>query len=252
MIVTTSWDDGSVHDEKIAALLAKYGLKGTFYVPFAAPHGVMRPTQLRDLAAHFEIGGHTMTHLNLTKAPARTAREEIAASKRRIEDTTGRGCDMFCFPKGHFRREHLAMLRDAGFLGARTVELLSLGFARPRSGIAVMPTTIQAFSHSWMAYARNAVKRHSAASLPALVTAFRQRNWTTIARSLFQRCLRQGGVFHLWGHSWEIEEQGAWGPLEELMAYLSEWRGRAIFLNNAEACQYAVFTRGNLPAAVMS
>ena len=31
-IVTTSWDDGNKLDLKLAALLDKYGLVGTFYI----------------------------------------------------------------------------------------------------------------------------------------------------------------------------------------------------------------------------
>jgi len=31
--VTTSWDDGSVIDLRLGALLTKYGMEGTFYIP---------------------------------------------------------------------------------------------------------------------------------------------------------------------------------------------------------------------------
>ncbi len=30
---TTSWDDGSIYDMRLAELLLKYGLKATFYIP---------------------------------------------------------------------------------------------------------------------------------------------------------------------------------------------------------------------------
>ena len=32
-IITTSWDDGHPLDFKLAELLNKYNLKGTFYIP---------------------------------------------------------------------------------------------------------------------------------------------------------------------------------------------------------------------------
>ena len=32
-VITTSWDDGHPLDLRMAGLLAKYGLKGSFYVP---------------------------------------------------------------------------------------------------------------------------------------------------------------------------------------------------------------------------
>ena len=34
--ITTSWDDGHPLDLRVAELLAKYGLQGTFYVPMTA------------------------------------------------------------------------------------------------------------------------------------------------------------------------------------------------------------------------
>jgi peptidoglycan/xylan/chitin deacetylase (PgdA/CDA1 family) len=239
-IVTTSWDDGSPCDQRLAELLEKYGLPGTFYVPFTSPHGVMAPAELRRLAGRFEIGAHTMTHLNLNTAPTRTAYEEIASSRRWIEDVTGRECRMFCFPAGRFRREHVAMLCACGFLGGRTAEVLSLGFPRRQHGVSLMPTTIQAFPHSPADYLRNLVKRRSVAALPAWLLALRRPAWPALARLMFERALERGGIFHLWGHSWEIEEQNAWGPLEELLAYLSQWRSRVAYLSNLEVCQYVV------------
>lgn len=251
VVVTTSWDDGATEDGKVAELLAKYGLKGTFYVPFSTDRGVMPYAQLRDLAAGFEIGAHTMTHPDLTAAASEIARREIAASKKWIEDATGMRCRMFCFPGGRFRREHLPMLHREGFLGVRTVELLSFEAPRRRCGVYVVPTTVQVFPHSSKTYFKNAAKRCAVAALPALFIAARQPGWASAAKALFQHCLRYGGVFHLWGHSWEIEEQDEWRSLEDLLAYLHEWRSQVAFSNNAEVCQYADSISGSVPVPVL-
>jgi len=32
---------------------------------------------------------------------------------------------------------------------------------------------------------------------------------------------KKGGIFHLWGHSWEIEEKGCWHELETLFKRIS-------------------------------
>jgi len=39
---------------------------------------------------------------------------------------------------------------------------------------------------------------------------------TKIAELYLQRVVEKGGVFHVWGHSWEIEQPGLWGQLEEI------------------------------------
>jgi peptidoglycan-N-acetylglucosamine deacetylase len=38
---------------------------------------------------------------------------------------------------------------------------------------------------------------------------------------MFDRALRDGGVFHLWGHSWEIERNGDWDRLARVCEYIA-------------------------------
>jgi len=46
--ITTSWDDGHPMDLRVAALLAKYGIAGTFYVPASTELGAVSAAQLRE------------------------------------------------------------------------------------------------------------------------------------------------------------------------------------------------------------
>ncbi|NOJ43326.1 polysaccharide deacetylase family protein [Bradyrhizobium australiense] len=134
--ITTSWDDGHSSDLRVAALLTKRTSRGTFYVPMSAETSTMTTAQIRELGSGFEIGAHTIHHDVLTKLANETAWREVAGSKSRLEDTTGQPCRMFCPPKGRYSRPHLAMIRRAGFVGLRTVELGSLDFPRRRAGLA--------------------------------------------------------------------------------------------------------------------
>ncbi|HEX4591328.1 MAG TPA: polysaccharide deacetylase family protein, partial [Gemmataceae bacterium] len=147
--ITTSWDDGHPSDFRVAELLAKYGLRGTFYIPRTAEMETISESQIRELAGSFEVGGHTIHHVVLPEAPDAEARREIVESKSWLKDLTGRPCPMFCPPKGKFRRLHLDMVREAGYAGVRTVELLSLDFPRPTAGLMVLPTTVQAHQHEF-------------------------------------------------------------------------------------------------------
>ena len=36
---------------------------------------------------------------------------------------------------------------------------------------------------------------------------------------------KNGGCFHLWGHSWELEEYNLWGVLEDIFKLLSGLSG---------------------------
>src|SRR5690242_2717989 len=113
-VVTTSWDDGHPLDQRVADLLAKYGVAGTFYVPFKNSRPVMTDSEMRQLAKAFELGAHTVSHIVLTTVSEKTAEFEIVESKKRIEDVTGHPCNVFCFPSGRFRARHVEMVRRAG------------------------------------------------------------------------------------------------------------------------------------------
>src|SRR5579872_2823021 len=58
--ITTSWDDGHPLDLRVADLLARYGIAGTFYVPATTAMGTMSAAQFRELIPNFEIGAHTL------------------------------------------------------------------------------------------------------------------------------------------------------------------------------------------------
>jgi hypothetical protein len=236
-MITTSWDDGHPLDFRVAALLAKYGLRGTFYVPSSAKTGTMRDVQVRELSCSFEIGAHTVHHVDLTTVTPRQARQEIFDSKSWLEDCTGLPCSMFCPPLGRYSLRHLELVREAGFLGMRSVELLSLDYPRPKGGLLLLPTTIQAHPHSLAAYSRNMMKRWAWRNLCLYVCRGRSTDWPKLVRSLFAHALRCGGVFHLWGHSWELEEAGQWQRLEEVLRFLSQFTIQAPARSNSEVCR---------------
>ncbi|MFL5330790.1 MAG: polysaccharide deacetylase family protein [Gemmataceae bacterium] len=235
--ITTSWDDGHPLDLRIAELLARYHLPGTFYVPRESEYGTMSANQVRELSANFELGGHTLNHLVLTEIADATASEQINGCKQWLEETTSRECTMFCAPKGKFQARHLDMIHQAGFAGLRGVDLLSLDLPRERRGIRYMPTTIQAYPHSFPAYARNAIKRQSVRSLLNACRYGRTSDWLKTARSMLEKAMRLGGVFHLWGHSWEIEQVGLWPQLEDAFRVLSEFSGSVLARTNGALCK---------------
>jgi peptidoglycan/xylan/chitin deacetylase (PgdA/CDA1 family) len=232
MYITTSWDDGSPHDLRVAELLARYGLCGTFYVPRRSEHGVMSDREIAQLSADFDIGGHTLDHLPLTQLEPGQANAQIAGGKSWLEQVTGKPCRVFCPPLGRFGKAHLPMMRAAGFIGLRTVELLSLDAPRPVAGLRILPTTLQAYPHGRVAYIRNLAKRAALGNFWRQALSPSAGGWTTLATSLAQIAAKRGGVYHLWGHSWEVEETGQWKQLEEVLRMLSALGKMAIRASN--------------------
>ncbi len=238
LTITTSWDDGHPLDMRVAEALTKYSLRGTFYVLLRNSRPTMSPAQIRELSDSFEIGAHTVSHVRLRGLAESQARQEIGDSKKWLEDILGKPCLIFCFPGGSYAGIHLRMLRDAGFTAARTVELLSLKPPRAAHGIAIIPTTIQAYPHRAASYLRNAAKRFSIGALRNLLLGGHAESWPVFASLLLQRAMRLRGVFHLWGHSWEIEETGQWQALDRTLAAMSEYGGTAHSVTNSELCAH--------------
>jgi peptidoglycan/xylan/chitin deacetylase (PgdA/CDA1 family) len=235
--ITTSWDDGHPLDLRLAEMLLRNNLKATFYIPRAIPSGVMSESQVRELAQSFEIGGHTLDHLFLTTIPDPTANLQIAGCKKWVEDTTGRPCRMFCPPAGKFSDAHRAMIAEAGFDGLRSVELLSVAPPVRTAGVPEMPTSLQSYPHGRLTYVKNAVKRKSWGSLFRYVLQGAPGNWETHAERLLKSVVKHGGVFHLWGHSWEIEQTGQWDAVERVLRVTGRFAAEARTATNGQVCE---------------
>jgi peptidoglycan/xylan/chitin deacetylase (PgdA/CDA1 family) len=67
------------------------------------------------------IGAHTRTHPYLPNVrDSGKLWDEIAGSKRILEGHLGKNVDVFAFPYGHYTPEAIQVIKNAGFLAART------------------------------------------------------------------------------------------------------------------------------------
>jgi len=225
-MVTTSWDDGDRADVQVASLLRAAALPGTFYVPLTGYRGwpTLDAAQLRELASKgFGLGAHGVTHRTLRGLDAAAIEHEVRASKQTLAETIGRGVGMFCYPRGRYDRQVLAQVRAAGYRGARTTRMLatSLDFNRFE-----MPASLQVFPHRHWTYLRNTAKARKPSRLCGYLPHLRAGgDWVALGKRLFDRVLEKGGIWHLFGHSWEIEQRGLWAGLEELAQYVSRRPG---------------------------
>jgi peptidoglycan/xylan/chitin deacetylase (PgdA/CDA1 family) len=84
---------------------------------------LMDDAQIKEwLAAGHEIGSHTLTHAFLTRLSLQQAREEIAASKKKLEDRFGRPVRHFCYPYGDWNPAVRDLVMAAGYETACTIE----------------------------------------------------------------------------------------------------------------------------------
>ena len=79
--------------------------------------------QVKELtSAGIEIGSHTQSHLDLTRCDLRTARQEMADSRKALEDQLGQRVSAFAYPYGAINRS-VCSLAASEFESACTTEL---------------------------------------------------------------------------------------------------------------------------------
>ena len=235
IMLTMSWDDGYPADLRVAELMARYKVKGTFYVPLANQEGlpVLSPASLRELASLHEIGSHTYDHSYLTSLTAKEAERQIVSGKVALEDILGKPVFGFSYPGGKFRHEHVSMVRRANFHHARCITncRADLSFDRFK-----MPTTLQVYPHTRWVYARHFIRQgdwvRRASMLPTLMRGHEMLN-RLLACVEFTRRRTSSAAVHFWGHSWELDRTGGWKVLEEFFQHVSEHPG-IVMLQNSE------------------
>jgi len=234
-IVTTSWDDGDPLDLRLAEMLAVRQLPGTFYVPLNYRN---RPRlsngQMRELAdQQFEIGAHGVRHLDLRILDRRELTFELSIAKGVLEQTLGRPVDTLCYPCGKYDARVIREAQLAGYRGARTTRMLC--WSTQFSGFE-MPVTVQALPHVWSSYCRNLLKRGSPQDLIRYIRRFANSSWVEIAKMTFDLVQEYGGVWHLYGHSWEIERHALWQQLCEVLDYVS-YKSTVLYLTNQQVLE---------------
>lgn len=196
--IETSWDDGAIQDLRIATLLKKYKLPGTFYiiVDKVGTDNFLNWDQIKQLDAQgFSIGSHTVTHPTDLKALFEDQLHfEIQNSKDMIEAVLDHPISKFCYPRGRYDERVLEYVRDAKYTEARGTG--KLGVTTVKSPYE-MPGTIHIFQR------------------PEL----KAKDLVDFAKETIDKVKSEGGYCNIWGHSWEIEKHNLWFALEQILEY---------------------------------
>jgi peptidoglycan/xylan/chitin deacetylase (PgdA/CDA1 family) len=135
-LVGLTFDDGYADNvESALPLLKKYQFTATCYVVSgslgrlnewdSSSLGVVRRMmtleQLRAWhASGMEVGAHTRSHVHLRRCDDARARDEIAGSRKDLEQAIGAEVQQFAYPYGEVDDRIAGIVRDAGYVAATT------------------------------------------------------------------------------------------------------------------------------------
>lgn len=203
--IIVSCDDGHKLDLKLAKLLKQYNIPGIFFISnmnFELDN-LLSPEDIKKLSIDFDIGGHTVSHpSDLKRLEHNDLVYQIAENKKYLEGIIGRRIHYFCYPKGRYNEDTIRVLKECGYIGARTTVCGNTDIPDIFENYKVKPTI--------HVYPEN--KR------------FKKPKFLQNAKMCYNRSItKKNGYFHIFMHSWEVEKFNMWNELEELFKYITNY-----------------------------
>jgi peptidoglycan/xylan/chitin deacetylase (PgdA/CDA1 family) len=125
--MAVTFDDAYEDTVEAVDRLNERGIPASVYVTTGqiGTGEMLRCDQLAQLASRgegVELGAHTVNHPYLDELDLERVREEVTASKSRLEELVGREIGTFAYPYGAYDRRVREAVIDAGFRSAASVK----------------------------------------------------------------------------------------------------------------------------------
>jgi peptidoglycan/xylan/chitin deacetylase (PgdA/CDA1 family) len=199
MKLVQCWDDGVTTDIRLVEILRRHGAKATFNLN-AGLHGALRTegwmhegtlvqrlawSEMRDVYEGFTIANHSLTHPALDRLPIADARRDITQGRERLQQRFSQSVLGFAYPFGAYNNAVMTAVREAGHAYARTTGD-GCGSFPPSDAMELHPSCHFLAPDFWMRYEQ----------------------------------ARGCGVFHFWGHSYEMTTEAMWSAFESTITRL--------------------------------
>lgn len=209
--VACCWDDGVVNDIRLIELLRKYNAKATFNLnPGTMPEHTAVPrwkkldekvwsyngyvngkvglAEMKEIYQDFQVASHGWVHKG-GSVPGDEFIKDALDARKYLEDVFQRECRGYAWPCGDYTPRAGRLLKDAGFLYARTTQYTD------NVGFTDSPMRLDSTCHH-------------------MDRQFFDK---------FQAVKEQNGIFYFWGHSYELLDcDGLWDQLEQKLAMFAE------------------------------
>lgn len=208
--VTFSYDDGVTQDVRMIELMDKYGIKGTFNLNsellgtgmfltgpnYRLCHYKIRPEDVRDLYAGYEVAVHTLTHVNLTTVDDQEVIRQVEQDRLKLSELAGYEVVGMAYPCGGVNNDDRVakvIRENTGVKYCRTI------------------TTNNSFGVQSNLYRFNPTSYHHD-----------YESMTQLAQKLIEMKPEEPQIFYIWGHSYEQDcSSEHWVRLEEFFKLIS-------------------------------
>ncbi len=191
--VTMSYDDGTIHDRRLAEIFNKYGIKGTFHLNsgFLGHEGRLTADELKTTLAGHEVSLHMLTHAFPTKIPDEVLIHEVIEDRKNLEAASGYIVKGMSYPYGDVSDEVVQKLKALGVVYSRTTHVTH-GFGIP----------------SDFMYWHGTCHHHDALE--------------DSKRFIELINMKKDGMhlLYIWGHSYEFDRENNWEDIEEVCKIL--------------------------------
>lgn len=196
-----SYDDGTVQDRRLIALMNQYAIKGTFHLnsDMLDDDGKVTRTEVAKLYAGHEVSAHSVNHPGLADCSHEEIVREIRDDRQTLESLVGYPVRGMSYPFGSYNDAVIDTLAGLGIEYARTVEPTH-AFTIPDNFLAWHPTI-----HNFGKANYDGMSAHQSEEAYRHFDDITQQFLNTDAVALF----------YVWGHSWEMDGEGnRWQRIE--------------------------------------
>ncbi|MFA6948077.1 MAG: polysaccharide deacetylase family protein [Eubacteriales bacterium] len=205
--LTFSFDDGTVQDKRLIALLDKYALRATFNLnsgAFGTHHRIMHdnidcdhtevePDEVRELYKNHEIAVHTVHHPNLLCCTPEQVTSEVEDDRIALQTLSGQHIVGMAYPGGPFYNDDIIarILSTTGVRYSRTVA-----------------------AHDDFIFPQNFMMWHPNACIE-------DKNIHSLCERFLNASPDEDMLLYIWGHSFEFDKYHSWTRAEEIFRRLS-------------------------------
>ena len=203
-VLTLSYDDGIIFDERLIEILNKYGIKCTFNINSGCYYdekkeGSWSKRLTREDAINLyknsghEVAIHGLTHPHLEHMDSSGVIYEIIEDRKNLEEDFGTIVRGMAYPYGTYNNVVVNVLKMCKIAYARTVKS-TLRFELPENWLTLNPTC-----------------HHNDPELMNLANRFVENKSKS---GIF--------MFYLWGHSYEFDDNNNWEVIEKFAEFVGK------------------------------